>query len=150
RTQNEHLLEAREALEAERQRYHDLFEFAPDAYLLTDPQGRIQEANRAAGELLRTRPHQLTGKPLIVFIPLDERRAFRERLEALSREGARQEWETRLMTRRLSPLDVSVTVAPASAGGGPVAGLRWLLRDVTARKQAERLAAIGQMVAGLA
>jgi signal transduction histidine kinase len=55
------------------------------------------------------------------------------------------------------PLDVHVTVAavpaqpgrPAANGGGP-SGLRWLLRDVTAAKQAERLAAVGQMAAGLA
>ena len=40
-------------LAGERQRYAEFFEYAPDAYLVTDPQGIVREANRAAaGELL--------------------------------------------------------------------------------------------------
>src|ERR1700709_62704 len=46
--QNEELLTVQEALEAERQRYRDLFEFAPDGYLVTDLAGTVREANRAA------------------------------------------------------------------------------------------------------
>jgi len=42
------------AVEAERQRYQDLFEFAPDGYLVTDAQGMIQ-ANRAAAKLLNAK-----------------------------------------------------------------------------------------------
>src|SRR5262249_31034035 len=48
RTQNEELVQTREAAETQRQRYQELFEFAPDAYLVTDAEGMIQEANRAA------------------------------------------------------------------------------------------------------
>ncbi|BDI20117.1 hypothetical protein ANSO36C_59190 [Nostoc cf. commune SO-36] len=43
--QNEELLQTRKWLEAERQHYQDLFELAPDAYLVTNPEGIIQEAN---------------------------------------------------------------------------------------------------------
>ena len=46
--QNEELVATRYAVEAERQRYQDLFEFAPDGYLVTDPEGTIHEANHAA------------------------------------------------------------------------------------------------------
>ncbi|HBY80229.1 MAG TPA: PAS domain-containing sensor histidine kinase, partial [Cyanobacteria bacterium UBA11148] len=46
RLQNEELIVARQAIEAERQRYRELFEFAPDGYLVTDIYGLIQEANR--------------------------------------------------------------------------------------------------------
>jgi two-component system, cell cycle sensor histidine kinase and response regulator CckA len=51
--QNDELLAACEALEAERQRYMDLYAFAPDAYLVTDVSGVIQEANCAAGPARR-------------------------------------------------------------------------------------------------
>ncbi|HEV7516178.1 MAG TPA: PAS domain-containing protein, partial [Thermoanaerobaculia bacterium] len=54
RSQNEELLLTRQAIEAERLRYAQLFELAPDAYLVTDAGGRIAEANRAAAELLAT------------------------------------------------------------------------------------------------
>ncbi len=63
RQQNEELLAAREALEVERQRYRDLFEFAPDGYLVTDADGTIQEANQAAALLLGVRQDFLEGKP---------------------------------------------------------------------------------------
>lgn len=48
RQQNEMLIAAQSEIEAERQRYQELFEFAPDAYLITDLYGIIREANRVA------------------------------------------------------------------------------------------------------
>jgi PAS domain-containing protein len=40
--QNEALAAARLTAEVERQRYQELFDFAPDGYLVTDPDGTIQ------------------------------------------------------------------------------------------------------------
>src|SRR5689334_2001228 len=50
--QNEALVNTRQAVESERQRYRELFEFAPDGYLVTDANGRILEANNAIAALL--------------------------------------------------------------------------------------------------
>src|SRR5262245_59587736 len=52
RQQNEELIISRQAIEAENQRYRDLFEFAPDGYIVTDTTGMLQEANRTAAALL--------------------------------------------------------------------------------------------------
>ncbi|HEY9652840.1 MAG TPA: histidine kinase, partial [Coleofasciculaceae cyanobacterium] len=41
--QNQELVETRQSLEAERRRYQELFELAPDGYLVTDVSGNIQE-----------------------------------------------------------------------------------------------------------
>ena len=49
--QNEELRLAQIAAEAQRQRYQELFEFAPNGYLVTDDQGIIQEANCVAANL---------------------------------------------------------------------------------------------------
>ena len=51
---NTALTAACRAAEAAHQRYQDLFDSAPDAYLVTDTEGIIQEANRAAAALLAT------------------------------------------------------------------------------------------------
>ena len=48
RAQNEELAVAHNLVESERLRYQELFEFAPDGYLVTDINGNIQEANRVA------------------------------------------------------------------------------------------------------
>jgi transcriptional regulator with PAS, ATPase and Fis domain len=65
--QNQELVTARQAVEAQRQRYQDLFDFAPDAYLVTDVAGNIQEANCTAAMLLNTSKELLAGKQLVSF-----------------------------------------------------------------------------------
>lgn len=74
--QNEQLAVARAAAEVEYQRYQELFDEIPSAYLVTAPAGIIQEANRAAAKLLKVEHRFLIGKPLIVFIAESERENF--------------------------------------------------------------------------
>lgn len=72
-------------LESERQRYRDLFEFAPDGYLVTDGQGIILEANQSAVCLLEVDWKYLIGKPLTAYIAENDRRVFRKnRLNQMS------------------------------------------------------------------
>jgi PAS domain S-box-containing protein len=150
RAQNEELAEARHDLEMERARYQALFEFAPDAYLVTTPEGGIREANRAAAELLRVRHGYLVGKPIAVFFARDDRRLFREQLHRLQGELTRLAWEVRMVRRGGETFDAHLTIGAERDSGTGQARLLWLVRDVTAAKQEERLAALGQMVAGLA
>lgn len=67
RWRNEELATTRQGLEAERQRYQELFEFAPDGYLVTNSEAVILEANQAAGKLLNCSLKRLIGKPLILL-----------------------------------------------------------------------------------
>lgn len=76
--QNEELATTHQLIAAERQRYQDLFEFAPDAYLITDPYGVIREANQAAANLLNCSQASLAGKPLVVLVSVDTRSKFRQ------------------------------------------------------------------------
>src|SRR2546421_4616144 len=57
-------------LEAAVQRYVDLYDFAPIAYVSFDRAGRIEEANLAATELLGEPRDRLIGRPL-AFYALD-------------------------------------------------------------------------------
>lgn len=66
--QNEELLASRQALETERQCYQNLFDFAPNAYLVTDGQGVIQAINGAAEVLFNIRRDYAQKKPLILFV----------------------------------------------------------------------------------
>ena len=81
---------------AERDRYRDLFEFAPSGYLVTDAEGAIRELNRAACELLGITPRYAAGKPLAVFVRKEDRPAFHKQLTALQK--GEPAWET--LTRR--------------------------------------------------
>lgn len=146
--QNQELLEAHVALEIERQRYQELFEFAPDGYLITDIQGKIQEANYAASLLLKVSQKHLIGKPLTVFVPEAQRRAFRSELNRLHQVGRLQEWVTQLQPRDAIPFDAALTVTTVSDQTGAIVGLRWLVRDISERKQLEEVrlrAALAEM-----
>ena len=79
--QNEELIATRQALEEERQRYQELFEFAPDAYLVTNTSGIIQEANCAAEAIFNLQAHYLQGKPLVLFVSKEDKTNFYSQLQ---------------------------------------------------------------------
>ncbi len=64
RQQNEALIAAHDAVETWRHHYQDLFESAPDAYLVTDLDGIVQDANQSAVRLLELSRRFLKGKSL--------------------------------------------------------------------------------------
>jgi PAS domain S-box-containing protein len=138
RQQNEELQIAQLTIAAERQRYQDLFEFAPDGYLVTNSDGKIEAANRAAAQLLGVPQRFLVGKPLATFVVPNERSAFRAQLLQIQQGDWLQEWEVRLQPRDNYSLDVALTIAVDRDATGEPKLLRWSLRDVTRRKQAEQ------------
>ena len=139
RQQNEELATARLAVEAERQRYQELFDFAPDGYLITNAAGIIQEANRAAAAMLGVLQHHLVGKPLMVYLDVEEHGAFCAQLHFRLQQHERvQEWEMRVQPRQGTPFPVALTVSTICDSQGTPVGLRWLLHDTTVRKQAEK------------
>jgi PAS domain S-box-containing protein len=138
RVQNEQLAIASLQLQAERQRYQDLFEFAPDGYLVTDAMGLIREMNRAATKLLNVPQGYLIGKPIINYIELEQRQVFRTRLNQLHHIDKLAEWEVRICPRRAATIDAALTVTIIRERGIPTS-LRWLVRDISARKLAEEM-----------
>jgi signal transduction histidine kinase len=88
RQQHQVLAEAHYTIATEQQRYHDLFAYAPDGYLVTNEAGVITDANRAAAALLTIRQNRLIGKPLAVFVAKDEQPALWACRAALGRLAA--------------------------------------------------------------
>src|ERR1700726_203949 len=118
--QNEELIAAREALEVERHRYRELFELAPDGYVISNAQGIVEEANQAAAALLNTAEIALRGKPLAVFVAPPGRQAFRSLLREVAAAGRRvQNYELQLVPRAAAAASAaSATSAPAASATG--------------------------------
>ncbi|MGC1402007.1 MAG: PAS domain-containing sensor histidine kinase [Thermodesulfobacteriota bacterium] len=137
RLQNEELMASRLIQEAEQERYQDLFDFTPDGYLVTSPEGIIKEANRAAGLQLGVRQDYLRGKPLRVYIK--DRKDFDALLSRFQgkKTKAIEEWDGVLITRGKRAFYARIIIAPIDDHQGRLIGLRWLIRDITERKQAE-------------
>jgi PAS domain S-box-containing protein len=137
RSSNEALIASRKFLEQERHCYQELFDFAPDGYLVTDIKGTISQANYAAAKLLNIDQKYLIGKKLISFIPEADRQAFRVMLTQLYGMKRLQEWEVRLSRRDNTLCDAAMTIVTVYDANNKAIALRWQLREITARKQAE-------------
>jgi PAS domain S-box-containing protein len=138
RVAEEEVMAARVAEAMQQQHYHTLFEFAPDAYLVTDLVGIIREANHAARHLLGRSIHgkftRLIGKPLANWVVLEERNVFRSALSQLSHEPGIREWDTRLQSNGQKTFHASLRAGvEVDVSEVPIA-IRWLIRDVTARQ----------------
>jgi PAS domain S-box-containing protein len=137
RRQNEALRAAHWALEEERGRYRDLFENAPDAYLVTDANGIIREANQQAGALLNVPRKFLAGKPLVLFLAAGARPAFWSELARLRTSAGAGHYDFRMLPRRGPAFDAAVSVVAVPDEGGRSIALRWTVRDVTERRRIE-------------
>jgi PAS domain S-box-containing protein len=150
---------ATEEVRKERRRYQELFDFAPDGYVVTDRAGTIQAANRAMGELLGEPAPHLPGQKLDHFVASVDAAAFHRLLNQLAgtRGGGPVRSELSLESRTSGTVHAAVSATVSVSATGEVEGLRWLLRDVTREKQmqaalvhAEKLSMAGRLAGSLA
>jgi PAS domain S-box-containing protein len=138
RQQADELQASHALIDAERRRYQELFEFAPDGYLVTDGLGVIREVNQAAARLINRKADHLLGKPLAVYVAPKSAIEFRHNMVKVGQGQAVLVWDTCLASFDRDPVDVECTVAPAREPlSGKLLELRWRLHDVTDRKRDE-------------
>ncbi|GFE70588.1 ATP-binding protein [Chroococcus sp. FPU101] len=135
--QNQEIEQVRTKIEIQSQRYQDLFELAPDGYLVTDKAGNIQQANRAASELFKVSQQFLAGKPLSIFVPPADRAFFRAKLNKVVEGLKVAEWEIRLKPRHGDIFVAAITVSSFRSEENNTSNWLWLIRDITERKQTE-------------
>lgn len=118
------------ALERAHQRYRDLFELAPDPYLVTDADSRILEANHAAIRLIGYSRAYTYGRSLLSFVAPDSALIVSARLRTMdeARADYLAEWELRLRTRgRAQPRVMRARVRRATDRAGSARSFLWLL-----------------------
>ncbi|NLG48919.1 MAG: PAS domain S-box protein [Chloroflexi bacterium] len=139
RALHQHDLEqAYNALQLERQRYRDLFDFAPDGYLVTDSKGIINDANHTFSALIGVPAAWLRGSALSAYLSEESRPGFRRLLVRLRREETVSDWEALLKPRSGEAFPASINVSAAIDPGGQVSYFRWMVRDISPRKKVEQ------------
>lgn len=113
-----------EELFQQKQHYQNLFQFSPIAYLLTDADGLILEANQAIAHLLNVPQIYLVGKPLAVFVAEGDLAAFRTRLNWLSQSIGTQVWQMSLCRRNGEPVAVELHIGIVRNPDGLIETLR--------------------------
>ncbi len=139
--------------------FQDLFESAPDATVIIDPQGLIRSANRQAKRLFGYEGNGLVGQPIerLVTAPGgDARRRLLDDVAATAQprvvDGASQD----LLARRQdgSTFPAEITLNPMTTEPGVVIAA---VRDITDRRrleeqlrQVQKMEAVGRLAGGVA
>ena len=134
--QNEALRKTQLELEAARDRYADLFDFSPSAYLTLSLQGEILEANLSAGELLGLEPHRLLHQKFTRFVPPEAQDALYLFSRLVFNSDTRQSGELELVNAQARRLFVHVEAVRDATG--PRRQCRFTFNDISERKRMER------------
>ncbi len=97
-------------------RYRVLFDAAPIAYFLCDPDGRIVECNLAGASLLDVAPAAFSGRPFAEFLQPESRRALIECLQSARTAASSRSCEVlpAVAGEQARTWRISVTLAPES------------------------------------
>jgi two-component system CheB/CheR fusion protein len=141
--QNEELRSSRAELEAALDRYTQLFDFAPVAYVLVAPDGRIRSANFAAARMLGKERGRLAGVRLSALLAPEDADCLHRLMSTAAagsgREDAPESCEVKLERGQAGPgdaRDVRITASELAGTAGP--GVLLAIEDVTARRRAEQ------------
>ncbi|WP_434684503.1 PAS domain S-box protein [Pseudanabaena minima] len=121
------------SLAGELDKYRELFDFAPDGYFVTDANGDISEANRAATLMFGSQP---IGQNLENFVYPSYKEQFQILLGQLQRGQNIKSLDFRMQFPTGQPFDASFTIISIRTPlDGRVTGMRWWIQDITQRKQ---------------
>lgn len=140
--QNEALRQSQVALAESRDRYVDLYEFAPVGYLTLDAGGKIEEINLTGVSLLRGERKKLLQTYFLSLVMAEDQHRWIQHVLDL-RRGNGQDGVTMAVKRRdgtlfHAKLDCVLTQGESALGGSASSAVRIAMSDVSDRIQAER------------
>jgi PAS domain S-box-containing protein len=134
--QNETLRQTQNALEASRDRYVDLYELAPAAYLTLSAQGLIDDINLHGAALLGLQRTKLTHRPFARFVVAEDQHLWYAHLARVLAHADNLTCELALQRRDGSRVEVLLDSQRQANDAEPFV-VRLVLTDISERKQAE-------------
>ena len=135
--QNTALLDMQADLVQARDRFADLYDFAPIAYLTLDPAGLILEANLTAGSLLGVARRDLIGKKLARFVASDQRDDFHRYQRAVLDSAAMKGCDLTVRRRDGSSFAARIEAMRIDDAITRTPLWRCVISDITERMRAE-------------
>ncbi|HEV2456566.1 MAG TPA: PAS domain S-box protein [Verrucomicrobiae bacterium] len=134
-------LERRKEAEVDLKRLAAIVESSDDAIIFKDLNGIIKTWNKGAERIFGYTTDEVIGKPVTILFPedhLDEEPGILGRI----RRGERVDHYETIRRRKDGRLiHISLTVSPVKDDAGTIIGASKIARDISERKEAERLAA---------
>jgi PAS domain S-box-containing protein len=123
-------------LELSRDRYVDLYDFAPLGYLTLSVEGEIEQLNLTGADMLGVPRDHMSHARFSQFIAADDVERWHQHFHLVLHHGDRQRLELVLCRKGVERLHVQVDcVRVASAGAAP--RVRVAVTDISERKEAE-------------
>lgn len=144
--QNDELRQAQIAMEESRDRYVDLYDFAPIGYLTLSPEGMISEINLTAADMLGVVRKQLVSRRFSQFVVQNDRERWDRHFVSVLQHSQRQRCEVSIERGDGSVFHAQLdSVNCCELGESPlpetkknrVAAVRIALSDITERIQNE-------------
>lgn len=135
--QKEELRQAMKEMSESRDRYSDLYEFAPIGYLALDNHGTVLEANLAAATMLGVDRQSLISRRIADFISPDGQDDFHLYQQAVNASLQKQVTELNMCQVNGTPMTVRLETIRQSQHGEHEAIWRTALIDITACRQVE-------------
>jgi PAS domain S-box-containing protein len=139
-TAEQERIRVEQRLRTSKARYRDLFENAPNAYLVVGTNGRILRGNRRLADLLGYPVEELVGSEIHSLMP-DTATGKRRSMEIYRKHLAGEPvsgWELEMRRKDGRPLWVNVWMVPGRRHDGTVQASRSFFVDITDRVLAER------------
>ena len=135
--QNEELRQAQETITEARDRYADLYDFAPVGYFTLNRKGTIIEVNLTGAGLLGIERSRLVNQPFSLWVAPEFQEACRAHFLKVFKTGVRQTGEVQIRRHEGQPLSVALESTATPGGAGPERHCRTAMSDITGRQQAE-------------
>ncbi len=132
--QNQELRQTQEYLEESRNRYQDLYDFAPVGYLSLDGKGRIREINLTGARQLGKDRSLLIGSPFLSCVAVADARKFLNHLQRCRETSGEVTTEIALPADEQEPRYVQVISVRSGETGGKADLYRTMITDITERK----------------
>ena len=136
--QNEELRQAQANIAGARDRYADLYDFAPVGYFSLDRNGIIREVNLTGAGLLGLERSRLVDQPFCRSVAPEFQEACRAHFLEVYETGVKQTCEVKIRGRDGQSLFVSLESWATPGEGGPERCCRTTMSDITGRQEAER------------
>ena len=136
--QNEELRRAQTELEESRNRYSDLYDFAPVGYFTFDKNGRIIEVNLTGANKLGIERSFLIKTPFSIYVAPESQNIFYLHIREVLRSGSRQTCELELAGKSGNRFYAQLDSLAVRDSEGKPGMCRTAISDITERKQAEK------------
>ncbi len=136
--QNKELRKAQLDLEESRNKYSDLFDFAPTGYFVLDKKGNISQVNLTGASMMGIERSFLLDKPFALYVSKEDRDKFYlNRLEVL-RTASRRCCDLEMLCKSRGEFYAELLIEPVIDSDGEAAHCRIAVIDISIRKKVEQ------------